>query len=65
MQVCKEDVHMMGILGVEVLDSVFILIAYAMGMITVEMAVMKRTVVGKLMFTNILLSYIYIYTRII
>ena len=48
MQVCREDVHMMGILDAKVVDTVLVLIAYVMGMITVEMAVMKRTVVGNI-----------------
>ena len=37
---------MRDILGVKVLQNVFILIMYVMDMTTVEMALMKRTVVG-------------------
>ena len=46
LQVCREGVHMMDTLGAKVLDTVFILLAYAMDMTTVEMVLMKRTVVG-------------------
>ena len=39
---------MMETLGAKELDTVLVLITYVMGMITVEMAVMKRTVVGNI-----------------